>query len=201
MTNANHAVLAESLWPAAGREKPRLRAAAFAVCGAAALAVSAKIQIPFYPVPLTLQTMFVLLFGMAFGAKLGAATVLLYLVAGAAGLPVFAGTPEKGIGLAYMAGPTGGYLAGFALAAAACGALAQKGWDKNIMRVALAMLIGNGIIYACGMLWLGAVIGWDKPLLQLGMLPFLPGDAVKIIFASLALPPVCRAVIKNKMPE
>lgn len=200
MQSLNHMTLARILWPADMQKnnfRALARAAALAFGGAAALFVSAKIQIPFYPVPQTLQTMVVLLAGMAFGAKLGAASVLLYLAAGAGGLPVFAGTPEKGIGLAYMAGPTGGYLAGFVLAAAACGALAQAGWDRKLWKVAAAMLAGNLIIYACGVLWLGAVIGWDKPVLALGVAPFLLGDAAKIVFAALALPPICRAAVKS----
>ena len=123
--------------------------------GTLALALSAKIQIPFWPVPLTMQTLVVLLIGMAYGWRLGGATLLLYLAEGAVGLPVFAGTPEKGIGLAYMLGTTGGYLLGFALAAAACGALAERGWDRSFARVVAAMLIGNAIIYSTGVLWLG----------------------------------------------
>ena len=198
--NPNHATLAQILWPVQVRQnnfRGAARAAALAFGGAAALFASAKIQIPFYPVPQTLQTMLVLLIGMAFGAKLGAASVILYLAAGAGGLPVFAGTPEKGIGLAYMAGPTGGYLAGFILAAAACGALAQAGWGKRLWTTAAAMILGNLIIYVCGVLWLGAVVGWDKPVLEWGVYPFLPGDAAKIVFAALALPPVCRAAAKS----
>ena len=207
MQTLNHTVLAGLLWPADFRKndfRAAARAAALAFCGAAALFVSAKIQIPFYPVPQTLQTMVVLLLGMALGAKLGAASVMLYLAAGAAGLPVFAGTPEKGIGLAYMAGPTGGYLAGFVLAAAACGALAQAGWDRKLWKVAAAMVIGNLIVYACGVLWLAQFFGWEKPLLggkslfALGVAPFLSGDLAKIIFAALALPPVCRFAAKKR---
>ena len=109
-------------------------------------------------------------------------------------MPVFAGTPEKGIGLAYMLGPTGGYLLGFVIAAAACGALAQRGWDRQLWRVAMVMLVGNVIIYACGVSWLGTVIGWDKPVLQFGMMNFLLGDALKIAFAAAAVPPAARAI-------
>ena len=164
------------------------------ISGAAILTASAKIQIPFYPVPQTLQTMFVLLIGMAYGFRLGVCTVLLYLAAGAAGLPVFAGTPEKGIGIAYMAGPTGGYLLGFAIAAAVCGKFAQYGWDRKIWQVAVAMIIGSVIIYACGLPWLGVVIGWDKPIFKFGLLNFILGDLVKVIFAATALPMLSRAI-------
>ena len=116
--------LAETAWHGGNAT---VRNVTLAVLGSLALWLSAKIQVPFYPVSMTMQTFVVLAVGMAFGWRLGATTVLLYLVEGAAGLPVFAGTPEKGIGLAYMAGPTGGYLVGFVLAAAAVGALAQRG--------------------------------------------------------------------------
>ncbi|MGU9951372.1 MAG: biotin transporter BioY [Gammaproteobacteria bacterium WSBS_2016_MAG_OTU1] len=194
MTTANLPIaqrVAHLLYPTA---PPIARSMALALIGAALLAISAKIQIPFYPVPQTLQTMIVLLVGMAYGGKLGVATVSLYLMAGAAGLPIFAGTPEKGIGWAYMIGPTGGYLLGFIFAAAACGMLARRGWDKNLWKVGLAMIIGNIIIYALGLLWLGNLIGWDKPVLQFGMLNFLLGDVVKIIFAAVALPPIVKAI-------
>src|SRR5690606_16484525 len=119
--------LAESLWPA--QAAPAwLRNMLLAVGGSLLLTLSAKINVPFYPVPMTMQTFAVLLIGAAFGWRLGTATVLLYLAQGAAGLPVFAGTPEKGIGLLYLMGPTGGYLVGFAVAAAVVGWLAERGW-------------------------------------------------------------------------
>ena len=194
MSHSYQPALAHVLWPGKSTSSQFLRAAILAVGGAVVLTTSSKVQIPFYPVPQTLQTMFVLLIGMAYGAKLGAATMALYLAAGAMGMPVFAGTPEKGIGLAYMLGPTGGYLLGFVIAAAACGALAQRGWDRQLWRVAMVMLVGNVIIYACGVSWLGAVIGWDKPVLQFGMMNFLLGDALKIAFAAAAVPPAARAI-------
>lgn len=186
--------LAQVLWPANSR--PALRAAVLVFAGAATITLSAKIQIPFYPVPLTLQTMVILLLGMAYGGKLATATVAAYLAAGAAGLPVFAGTPEKGIGLAYMFGPTGGYLLGFLPAAALCGELARRGFDASVQKVAAAMVAGNLLIYALGLLWLGTVVGWDKPVFQWGLLPFLPGDAVKIIFAAAFLPPLAKVIRK-----
>lgn len=194
MSYSYQPALAHVLWPGKSTSSQFLRAAILAVGGAVVLTASSKVQIPFYPVPQTLQTMFVLLIGMAYGAKLGAATMALYLAAGAMGMPVFAGTPEKGLGLAYMLGPTGGYLLGFVIAAAACGALAQRGWDRQLWRVAMVMLVGNVIIYACGVSWLGAVIGWDKPVLQFGMMNFLLGDALKIAFAAAAVPPAARAI-------
>ena len=179
--------LAGTLWPA-GKANPMLRGMVLAVAGTALLTIAAKIQVPFYPVPMTLQTFVVLALGMAYGWRLGAATLLLYLAEGALGLPVFAGTPEKGIGLAYMLGGTGGYLIGFVLAAAACGWLAERGWDRGVVRTAAAMLIGNAIIYVPGLLWLGGLFGWDKPILEWGLTPFLLGDLTKLALAAAVLP-------------
>ena len=165
-----------------------------AIVGSLALWVSAKISIPFWPVPLTMQTLVVLVIGMAFGARLGAATVLLYLAEGAVGLPVFSGTPEKGLGLAYMMSTTGGYLIGFVLAAGAVGFLAERGWDRSPLKTALAMVLGNVLIYVTGLLWLGTIVGWDKPVLAWGLTPFLAGDAVKIAAAAVLMPLVWRLV-------
>ncbi len=165
-----------------------LRSIVLAIVGSILLYVSAKIKVPFYPVPITMQTFVVLLIGIVYGWKLGAATVLLYLVEGAAGLPVFSGTPERGLGLVYMTGPTGGYLAGFVVAAALCGWLAERGWDRNWISTLGAMVIGNLVIYSFGLAWLGSVIGWDKPLFELGLYPFLYGDLFKIILAMLVIP-------------
>lgn len=171
-----------------GRQASILRNVLLAVGGSLALWASAKLQVPFYPVPVTMQTFVVLAMGMAFGWRLAAATVALYLFQGAVGLPVFAGTPEKGIGLAYIAGPTGGYLLGYLMAATLCGWLAERGWDRRFWTTALAMLAGNAVIYIVGLLWLGSVIGWDKPLLQFGLIPFIPGDILKLLLATLTLP-------------
>ena len=165
-----------------------------AIVGSLALWVSAKLSIPFWPVPLTMQTLVVLVIGMAFGARLGAATVLLYLAEGAVGLPVFSGTPEKGLGLAYMMSTTGGYLVGFVLAAGAVGFLAERGWDRSPLKTALAMVLGNVLIYVTGLLWLGTIVGWDKPVLAWGLTPFLAGDAVKIGAAAVLMPLVWRLV-------
>ncbi|MDQ6435472.1 biotin transporter BioY [Mesorhizobium sp. LHD-90] len=184
-TIALHPTLASRL---SGGTAPLARNVLLAIVGSLALWASAKIQVPFYPVPITMQTFVVLAMGMAFGRRLAAATVALYLAQGAIGLPVFAGTPERGIGLAYMAGPTGGYLLGYLPAAALCGWLAERGWDRRIATTAAAMLAGNAVVYAFGLLWLGSVIGWDKPVLQIGLTPFIPGDFLKLLLAALTLP-------------
>ncbi len=159
-----------------------------AVVGSLALWASAKISIPFYPVPMTMQTFVVLAIGMAYGWRLGAATIMLYLAEGLLGLPVFSGTPERGIGLAYMFGPTGGYLLGFLFAAVTVGWLAERGWDRNVLSTLAAMTLGTAIIFIMGYIWLGSVIGWDKPILSLGVTPFLLGAVLKIALAAATLP-------------
>jgi biotin transport system substrate-specific component len=190
--------LAEVLWPS---DAKALRAIVLALIGSAVLWASAKIQVPFYPVPMTLQTLAVLGLGMAYGWRLAFATLLLYLAQGAFGLPVFAGTPEKGIGLAYMMGPTGGYLLGFLLAATLCGWLAERGWDRNVAKTALAMLAGNVIIYVPGLIWLGGLYGWDKPILEWGLTPFILGDLTKLALAAAVLPLAWRWLGRPKQAE
>lgn len=190
----SNATLATTLW---GANNAIARNITLAVIGSLALMVSAKIQVPFYPVPMTMQTFAVLVIGMAFGWRLGAATVALYLFEGAMGFPVFAGTPEKGIGFAYMLGTTGGYLLGFLISAAVVGWLAEKGWDRNVWTTLAAMTIGTAIILSLGNLWLGAVIGWDKPVLQAGLYPFLPAAAFKIGLAALVLPAAWKLVSRK----
>ncbi|MGH6905356.1 MAG: biotin transporter BioY [Geminicoccaceae bacterium] len=174
----------DALWPARGAMGVG-RAVLLALLGSALLTLSAKIQVPFYPVPMTMQTLVVLLIGIAFGFRLGVATVLLYLVEGAVGLPVFAGTPEKGIGLAYMLRPTGGYLAGFVLAAAIAGWIAERKRDPGSL--ALAVITGSLAIYVPGVLWLARFVGFGKAL-ELGLAPFLWADILKAALAiALAL--------------
>jgi len=158
--------------------------AALVLAGSLVLWASAKVQVPFYPVQMTLQTLAIMVIAASFGTRLGLASVLLYLAEGAYGLPVFAGTPEKGIGLAYMIGPTGGYLVGFVLAVGLVGWLAERGFDRNVFRLFCAMLVGNAIIFALGIFWLGTVLGWDKPVLEWGLYPFILGDLTKIALAA-----------------
>lgn len=172
-----------------------------AVAGTIALWVSAKIHIPFYPVPMTMQTFVVLVIGMSFGWRLGVATIALYLAEGALGLPVFSGTPDRGIGIAYMVGPTGGYLLGFVLSAATVGWLAERGWDRNVYTTLLAMTIGTAIIFLSGLFWLGAVIGWDKPILALGLTPFIYGALLKIAMASALLPLIWNVIKRTKKKQ
>jgi biotin transport system substrate-specific component len=192
-----HPTLMGTIWPEAGHgrvTRDAWRNVTLALAGTLLLTLSAKVQIPFYPVPMTMTTLVVLMIGVAYGWRLGGATVLLYLAQGAVGLPVFAGTPEKGVGLAYMVGPTAGYLAGFLLAAVVVGWLAERGWDRRIGSTVLMMLMGNLVLYIPGLLWLGWLFGWDKPILEWGLTPFLLGDALKLAIAAAALPVLWRVL-------
>jgi biotin transport system substrate-specific component len=137
---------------------------------------------------MTMQTLVVIGLGLALGPMRGAAAVALYFAQGAFGLPVFAGTPEKGIGLAYMTGPTGGYLAGYIPATLLAGWLARRGWDRNPFTAMAAALLAGAVIYVPGLLWLGAVIGWEKPVLAFGLYPFIPADIAKAMLAAIAFP-------------
>ncbi len=185
-TSVTQPTLAAVLWPESATRRA-LRWGILAFAGSLLMTISAKISIPFFPVPMTMQPLVALLIGAAFGWRLGFATILFYLAQGAAGLPVFAGTPEKGIGLAYMAGPTGGYLVGFALAAALVGWLAERGWDRSVVTTFAAMVLGVVAIYVPGVLWLSGLIGVDKAL-TFGLYPFVYGDLLKIALGTAILP-------------
>ena len=145
--------------------------------GSVLLTISAKIKIPFYPVPMTMQTFVVLFLGISFGYKIGLATVGLYLIEGIIGMPVFSNSPEKGVGLVYFTGPTMGYLIGFLFASFIAGYLNFK---TNIFFIFTKLILSVSIIYILGILWLGNLIGWDKPLFQLGVAPFLLAELFKI---------------------
>ncbi len=183
--SATHPTLFATLWPVT-RSQP-LRLLATALAGSLLLALSAKIQVPFWPVPMTMQTLAVLVLGMALGSRLGAATVALYLAEGAAGLPVFAGTPEKGIGLAYMMGPTGGYLVGFLLAALVVGWLAERGWDRTIWRAGATMLIGHALCFVPGVAWLAVSFGWATAI-KVGLTPFWAATILKTALGLALMP-------------
>ena len=155
-----------------------------ALMGSIILAVSSKIKIPFYPVPMTMQTLIVLTIGIAFGWKLGLATVSLYLFEGIIGLPVFSGTPEKGIGLIYFTGPTMGYLLGFLVAVYISG---KFNYDNNLIKNFFKLTFATSFIYILGMIWLGSLIGWDKPIFKLGAQPFLLAELFKILIATFAI--------------
>ena len=145
--------------------------------GSIILTISAKIKIPFYPVPMTMQTFIVLFLGISFGYKIALATVSLYLLEGILGLPVFSNSPERGIGLAYFTGPTMGYLIGFL---SACFLASFVKNDDNYFLIFFKLIFSVSTIYILGILWLGTLIGWDKPILKLGVLPFLVAEIFKI---------------------
>jgi biotin transport system substrate-specific component len=161
--------------------------AATVVAGSLLLWASAKVSVPFWPVPMTMQVFAVLLLGLGLGARLAVLSVALYLMQGAMGLPVFQGTPEKGIGLLYLAGPTGGFLAGFLAAALVTGFAADRGLARGPIGAIAAGLIGVALIYGLGLAWLGTLIGWDKPILTLGFWPFIAGDLMKVGLAGLLI--------------
>tara|TARA_B100000579_G_scaffold151183_1_gene122785 strand:+ start:291 stop:842 length:552 start_codon:yes stop_codon:yes gene_type:complete len=152
--------------------------------GSILLAISSKIKIPFYPVPMTMQTLVVLIIGIGFGWKLGIAAIMLYLFEGIIGLPVFSGTPEKGVGLIYFTGPTMGYLIGFLVAVFFAG---KFNYDNNLFKNFLKLTFATSFIYILGMLWLGGLIGWDKPIFKLGAQPFLLAELFKILLATFAI--------------
>jgi biotin transport system substrate-specific component len=196
MNDNRRPTLAATLWPQQAASRIA-RFAALAIGGALALAISAKAQVPFYPVPMTLQTLAVLAIGAAFGARLAAATVALYLAEGLLGLQVFAGASA---GPVYMAGPTGGYLLGFLVAAALVGWLAERGWDRSLGWLLAAAALGDLVILACGSAWLAALIGPEKAWLG-GVVPFLPGDVVKTLLASALVAAAWRGVATIGRPN
>ena len=168
--------------------------AALVVFGSLLLAVSAQFKIPLYPVPVTGQTLVVLLIGMTYGPRLGGITMAAYLFEGALGLPVFAGGAA---GVAVLMGPTGGYLFGFLLAGVSTGYLAERGMGRTVVSTIAAMVIGNSVIYLCGAVWLANFIGFGQAITA-GVLPFLYGDALKLIVAAGLMPLAWRAVTSVK---
>ena len=150
--------------------------------GSIVLAISAKVKIPFYPVPMTMQTFVVLFLGISFGYKIGLATVVLYLLEGIIGIPVFSNSPERGVGLVYFTGPTMGYLIGFL---SACFLASYIKNDDNYFTILIKLTFSVSTIYILGILWLGIVIGWDKPILELGVMPFLLAEIFKITLLTI----------------
>jgi biotin transport system substrate-specific component len=188
------------------------RQAMFVALGVAALVVSAKVQVPMWPspVPVTLGTFAVLSIGAAYGARLGLVTIGAYLLLGALGADVFAGSSAEKNGLVYMMGTTGGYLVGYALATVLLGTLARRGWDRNVGWMALAMLLGNVVLYVPGVAWLHVLVvnglfqpdtyatAWDQTLVW-GLTPYLIGDAMKLALAALLLPGLWKLVAAARL--
>ena len=161
------------------------------ILGSIALTISAKIKIPFYPVPMTMQTFVVLFLGLSLGYKIGLASVSLYLLEGIMGLPVFSNSPEKGVGLIYFTGPTMGYLIGFLTATFLASKINSK---DNFLFILSKLIIATSTIYILGLFWLGTLIGWDKPIFELGAKPFLLAEMFKIIILTL----LAKKIIKIK---
>ncbi len=170
-----------------------LTAATAAVLGSLLLAASAKVQVPFWPVPMTMQSMVVILLGMAYGSRLATATVLLYLAEGLAGLPVFAGA---GAGPAYMAGPTAGYLLGFVLAAGVTGWLAERGWDRSPVKAVAALAVGHALLFVPGVAWMAVLFGGEKAV-ALGLTPFLAATVLKTALGAAIMQAAWKVVARR----
>ena len=177
----NASLLSDRLWPLTG--SAALRNAVLAVAGSLLVALAAQVNVPMLPIPMTLQTLAVLAIGAAYGSRLGAATLALYALEGAMGLPVFAEF-KSGVMLASF-----GYVLGFIAAAYVVGLLAERGWDRSVPKMFAAMLLGAAVVYVPGLLWLSGWIGFEKAI-QFGLLPFIAGDAVKAGIAALGFPAI-----------
>ena len=162
----------------------------FAIAGTILITISAKVKIPFYPVPMTMQTFVILLIGITLGYRMGLATVALYLFEGIIGLPVFASSPEKGIGIVYFTGPTMGYLIGFLVAVYFAGLFK---YDKGPINTFLKLIFSVSFIYIFGLIWLGTLIGWDKPIFKLGAQPFLLAELFKMLLLLFLTPTLLKA--------
>ena len=183
-------VLTEAIGPDHGTGQ-LVKQVALVIAGVLLLTLAAKIRVPFWPVPMTMQTFAVLTIGAAYGMRLGLVTILAYLAIGAIGMDVFTSSSATNNGLAYMAGPTGGYLVGFAVAAAVVGAFARAGWDRSPIKFFGALLVGNAIIYLFGMPWMAYLFLAEKGtawVMQWGMTNFLAGDLLKLLLAALLIP-------------
>jgi len=168
-----------------------IRSLVVIILGSIALTISAKIKIPFYPVPMTMQTFVVLFLGLSFGYKIGLFSVGLYLLEGIFGLPVFSNSPERGVGIVYFTGPTMGYLIGFL---SACYFASFVDSKDNLLKIFIKLTLSVSTIYILGILWLGTLIGWDKPVFSLGVTPFLLAEIFKILILTLLV----KKIIKLK---
>lgn len=179
-------VLTQLIWK--GKDRSYLLQIALVAMGVLLLAVCAKISVPMWPVPITMGTFAVLGLGAIYGPRLGLATIAAYLITGTLGFNVFTGSTAQEYGLSYMAGGTGGYLLGYVFATIVMGLLARQGWDRSPLKMAGAMLLGNIAIYVPGLLWLGILYGWEKPILAWGLYPFIIGDLLKLSVAAILVP-------------
>ncbi|MFU8864229.1 MAG: biotin transporter BioY [Rhodobacterales bacterium] len=188
-------VLVEAVAPRDGTQL-LIKQAALVVLGIMVLAIAAKIKVPVpgSPVMMSMGTFAVLTIGAAYGARLGLVTMMGWMIIGALGFDVFQSSSADLNGITYMMGGTGGYLLGYVMATVALGWFARAGWDRSGGKMALAMLAGNVIIYVPGLIWLGMLYGWDKPILQWGLTPFLIGDALKLALAAAILPALWKLI-------
>ena len=211
MASVRNATLAHSLVPGGlGTDRAgvlrALAPVALVLAGVALMVLSAKVKVPFFPVPMTLQTLCVLAIGAAYGSRLGALTVAAYVGLGLAGLPVFTNTPPLAAGPLYLLGPTGGFVAGFVPAAFLMGLAAERGFDRSVPKMFAAALAADALIFALGFLWLaffaqlaggatglGAAAAFSK-----GVMPFVPGDLVKAALVALAFPAVWALVRRSE---
>ena len=166
------------------------------ISGVAVLAISAQLKVPFYPVPITMQTLVVMIIGFTFGARLGSCTVLVYLASGAIGAPVFAG----GAGLAYISGPTGGYLFGFLVAVYLIGYFTEQGYGRTFISTLFLALAGTIVFYLFGVAWLTTILGFEKAI-KFGLLPFLYGDVLKLFLLAFSIPATWKLVVKLSKHE
>lgn len=197
MTTAIHkSVLSEVILPRDSRQAKLVKQIALVLVGVMLLVLSAKIKIPMIPVPMTMGTFAVLSIGAVYGPRLGLMTIIGYMIVGALGFDVFASSSSEKFGVSYMMGSTGGYLVGYVLAILVLGWTARQGWDRSVLKMTAAMVLGNVIIYVPGLLWLATLYGWDQPILTWGLTPFLMGDLVKLGLAALLLPGAWRLVDK-----
>jgi len=197
MTTAIHkSVLSEVILPRDSRQAKLVKQIALVLVGVMFLVLSAKIKIPMIPVPMTMGTFAVLSIGAVYGPRLGLVTIIGYMIVGALGFDVFASSSSEKFGVSYMMGSTGGYLVGYVLAILVLGWTARQGWDRSVLKMAAAMVLGNVIIYVPGLLWLATLYGWDQPILTWGLTPFLMGDLVKLGLAAFLLPGAWRLVDK-----
>jgi biotin transport system substrate-specific component len=187
-------VLADAVWLGEGHGR-WLRSIVLVVVGSLLVGLCAKLKVDIGPVPLTMQTLAVLMIGAAYGSRLGAATMLLYLAGGAAGLPVFAGPPI--FGLTHILGPTGGYLISYPIAAGLVGFLAERGFDRSFPRMLAATLLGSAVILILGVLWLSTFLGMEKAV-AVGLMPFIIGDIIKAALAALAFPLAWKLIGRSK---
>lgn len=194
----NDKVLTETFGPSEGTAL-RVKQVAMVVLGIVALAILAKVKVPMWPVPITMGTFAVLTIGATYGPRLGLATILGYLIIGALGFDVFAGSTAENAGLTYMMGSTGGYLVGYVLATLALGFAARAGWDRSVLMMGVALLIANALIYLPGVAWLSVLYGNSLTwAVEVGLVPFLIGDALKLGLAALLVPGVWKLIGKAR---